>query len=108
MEKNVIINALFYIKRTVLKVDMDSIAELIYVTKENNSSRNGISLVTPEILASHIREIPVDEVTQESLSFTEGESMVYITEEQAHLLSELVTVDKAFLKEATIFFQTLE
>jgi predicted NUDIX family phosphoesterase len=104
MNNETMINVLYFIKRTVFKGENDSVAELIYVTKETTSSTNGRSHVTPEIIASHIREIPVSQVTEEKLSFEEKEEKVYISEEEAKQLSNLGSVDPAFVEKATLFF----
>ncbi|MEK3992667.1 hypothetical protein [Robertmurraya sp. FSL R5-0851] len=93
MTNESIINVLYYIKRVVFEGEHESVTELIYVTKEIHSCNNGISNVTPEIIASSLREIPLSQIKKEKLSFEESENKVYISEEQALQLSNLAKVE---------------
>ncbi|MFC0476910.1 hypothetical protein ACFFHF_17035 [Robertmurraya beringensis] len=101
-----IINVLYYIKRVVFQGENESMTELIYVTKENKTNSDGIVHVTPEIIASSLRTIPLSEINNESLSFEEGEGKVYISEEEALKLSNLATmeVDPEFHNRITKLF----
>lgn len=50
LKQEVILNVLFYIKRTIFRnEENNNLIELIYITKEEKEIKNGISLTTPEI-----------------------------------------------------------
>jgi hypothetical protein len=93
MTKESIINVLYYIKRVVFQGENDSMTELVYVTKEIKTFSDGIAHVTPEIIASSLRDIPLSQIKEEKLSFEEGEGKVYISEEEALQLSNLATME---------------
>lgn len=108
MTNQSIINILYYIKRVVFQGENDSMAELIYVTKEVHTCTDGIAHVTPDIIASSLRDIPLSQIQDEKLSFEVGEGKVYISEEQALQLSSLATmdVDPEFHVKVTNFFNS--
>lgn len=87
-----ILNELYFIKKITFHSESNKLVELITVTKEVTELRENKSIVSPEILASCIKE------TSESgldTSFTEVK--VNITKEQAELLSGLVSNEEEFL-----------
>lgn len=93
MTKESITNVLYYIKRVVFQGENDSMTELVYVTKEIKTFTGGLSHVTPEIIASSLRDIPLTHIDNEKLPFEEGEGKVYISEEEALQLSNLATME---------------
>lgn len=87
-----ILNEIYFIKKITFPGEMNNLVELITVTKEVTEQRDNTSLVTPEIIASCIKET-TDLVLDTSLT----EKRVNITKEQAELLSALVSNEEEFL-----------
>lgn len=91
LNKELIINMYYYIKKTIfVSEDLETI-ELISLTKETTANVDGRMVVTPEILASSFRELPFR--ADEEFS----EKKVTIAEEQALKLAELESDQEAFL-----------
>ncbi|MCM3393297.1 hypothetical protein [Cytobacillus oceanisediminis] len=100
MNQEVILNVLFYIKRTIFRnEENNNLIELIYITKEEKEIKNGISLTTPEIMTSYINEFNKQNVTGLKLSYEEGiEQQVYITQEEAEYLVEIAADEQKFVE----------
>jgi len=92
LNKELIINMYYYIKKTMFVSEDLEIIELISLTKETTTNIDGRMVITPEILASSLRELPFNEFENE---FTEKKTT--ITEEQALKLMELESDQEEFL-----------
>lgn len=92
LNKELIINMYYYIKKTMFVSENLDMIELISLTKETTNIIDGRTVITPEILASSFRELPFKDSETE---FTEKK--VTITEDQAFNLIELESDQEAFL-----------
>lgn len=92
LNKEMIINMYFYIKKTMFVSEDLEIIELISLTKETTMMINGRTVVTPEILASSLRELPFDDSDTDI-----SEKKITISEDQAMKLIELESDQVAFL-----------
>lgn len=100
MLKAINIMKTYYIKKLYFPGENNSVVELISVTEETTDNVNGVQVVTPEILASSIREFD-----SEYNKFEDNpEIKLVISEELANQLSELVEDQEKFLNLANSLF----
>lgn len=92
INKELIINMYYYLKKTMFVSEDLEIIELISLTKETTMIINGRTVVTPEILASSLRELPFDNSDTDIY-----EKKTTISEEQAMKIIELESDQEAFL-----------
>lgn len=95
---NYLIDNSFFIKRVLFQGEQDSLVELISVTKEITEKTETNKTVKPEILVSHIRELPFKEAEKLGLSLENNNDFKkYITKEQAEQVCSLVSDEKEFI-----------
>lgn len=88
LNKESITKIVYFIKRTFFEGEQNEIIELVSLTKEYTQNVNGKTFVSPEILASSLREVTLED----SSNLNALESKVFITEEKAKEISQ--TIDK--------------
>lgn len=86
------IKEIYFIKKITFPGEINNIVELISVTKETTNQYENTAIVSPEILASYIKE------TNEPVSDSAfSDVKIHITKEQAERLTELVCNEELFL-----------
>lgn len=94
LDKESITKIVYFIKRTFFEGEQNVIIELVSLTKEYTQNVNGKAIVSPEILASSLREVTLDD----SSNLNALESKIFITEEEALELSHLEDKQDEFLE----------
>ncbi|QCJ45455.1 hypothetical protein FAY30_26295 (plasmid) [Bacillus sp. S3] len=90
----------YFIKKLYFPGENNLLVELVTVTEETIENINNVQVVSPDNLASSIREIKSENLNPAELQ----ESKIYITREQAQQLSNLVDDQYAFLNFAKSLF----